>query len=251
MDETDVTRYELYYWPSIQGRGEFIRLALEEAGADYVDVARLPEEQGGGARAIMKFLRGEAGGLLPFAPPILKAGDLVVAQTALILQFLGPALGLAPPDDASRIACHQLQLTISDFIDEIHDTHHPIASSLYYEDQKAESKRRAECFVKERMPKFLRYFERVLERNDAGGSRCFVGAQVTYVDLSMFQVLMGLAYAFPKALAKLEPEFPLLVSLRDRIAQRPRIAAYLQSARRIPFNQSGLFRSYPELDIDV
>jgi glutathione S-transferase len=248
MSHSTGHEYELYYWPTIQGRGEFVRLALEEGGADYVDVARLPEEAGGGAGAIMKLLRDGAEAFPAFAPPILKCGSFTVAQRANILQFLGPRLGLVSNDEAKRLWTHQLDLTITDFTDEAHDTHHPIAASLYYEDQKPEAIRRSRLFVKERMPKFLGYFEGVLERNGESGGQYLVGAELSYVDLSMFQVLAGLEYAFPKSLAQLESKLPRLFALRNRVAERPRTAAYLASERRIPFNQHGLFRRYPELD---
>jgi glutathione S-transferase len=243
-------RYELHYWPSIQGRGEFIRLALEEAGAPYVDVARLPEGEGGGERALLAFLKDTAHALPPFAPPVLRAGGLVIAQTANILLYLGPRLRLVPEDEAGRLAVHQLQLTLADFAGEAHDTHHPIAASLYYEDQKTEALRRAAAFVAERLPKFLRYFERVLTRNERGAGRHLVGAELSYADLSLAQVLWGLDYAFPRALTRLSPEIPRCLELRDRVAERPRIAAYLASERRLPFNQHGLFRNYPELDAE-
>jgi glutathione S-transferase len=241
-------RYELYYWPSIQGRGEFVRLALEEGGAEYVDVARLPKDQGGGARALSKFMGGEAPGLLPFAPPVLKAGDLVIAQTANILHFLGPRLGLVPEDEASRLAANQIQLTIADLVSEVHDTHHPIASSLYYDDQVEEAKRCAALFLSVRVPKFLGYFEQVLQRNEPSGGRHLVGTTLSYADLSMFQVLEGLAYAFPNALRHVAASIPRLTVLRELVSRRPRIAAYLGSDRRIPFNEHGIFRHYPELD---
>ena len=237
--------YELFYWPTIQGRGEFVRLALEEAGAAYVDVARLSEKEGGGVKAMMKVMHGASETLEPFAPPFLRSGELVIAQTPNILQFLGTRLRLVPEGEAGRIATHQLQLTIADFIGEAHDAHHPIAASLYYEDQKAEARRRAEIFRAERIPKFLGYFERVLERGKNGH---FVGGQLTYADLSMFQVMVGLAYAFPRAMASFESKIPKLVKLRDEVKARPRIAAYLASERRIAFNTQGLFRHYPELD---
>jgi glutathione S-transferase len=241
-------RYELYYWPSIQGRGEFIRLALEDAGAPYLDVARLPDSQGGGVKAIMRLLEGKQAGALPFAPPILKVGERVMSQTANILQFLGPRLGLAPADEEGRAEVNQVQLTIADFISEAHDTHHPIASSLYYEDQQAEAAKRSRLFLAERMPKFLGHFEKLLARNQRSGSAYLVGESMSYVDLSMYQVQAGLAYAFPTAWARESLRHPLLLALRDRVAARPRLAAYLASERRIPFNQHGLFRRYPELD---
>jgi glutathione S-transferase len=235
-------RYELYYWPSIQGRGEFVRLALEDAGADYVDVARQPKR---GMTAMMRFMESRSVDCPPFAPPFLKAGKLVIAQTANILLFLGPRLGLAPKNEARRLWTHQLQLTIADWLAEVHDTHHPIAGSLYYEDQKREAKRRAENFRSERLPKFLDYFEQVLKRN---GNDCLVGKKVSYVDLSMFQMIAGLRYAFPRAMAKQERKHRRLAALCDRVAARPRLAAYLVSDRRLPFNQQGIFRHYPELD---
>jgi len=238
-------RYELYYWAGIQGRGEFVRLALEEAGAEYVDVARAP----GGESAMSRMLGGEAVERPPFAPPFLKAGDLIIGQTANILFYLGAHHGLAPTDQAGRLWAHQLQLTIADFVDEAHDTHHPIASSLYYEDQREEARARASDFVKSRAPKYLGYFERVLERNTAGPAH-LVGAELTYADLSLFQVVAGLRYAFPRAMARLQPKYLHVAALYDRIANRPRIAAYLGSDRRIPFNQHGIFRHYPELDTE-
>jgi glutathione S-transferase len=239
--------YQLYYWPNIPGRGEFIRLAFEEAGARYVDVARQPEKEGGGIKAMMKLMR-EGKGLEPFAPPFLKVGEQLIAQTANILAYLAPRLHLVADDEASRVSANQLQLTIADLLDEAHDVHHPIASSLYYEDQKVESKRRAPIFLAERVTKFLGYFERVIERNEAGHGVHILGAGVTYVDLSLFQVMSGLTYAFPKAMKKLAPKFSRLRALADHVAARPRIAAYLASSRRLSFNEQGIFRHYPELD---
>jgi glutathione S-transferase len=247
---TRTDRYELHYWPGIQGRGEFIRLALEEAGAPYVDVARLPEREGGGEHALLAFMEQDTHTLPPFAPPVLRAGELVIAQTANILLYLGPRLKLVPDDEAGRLAVHQLQLTLADFAAEGHDTHHPIASSLYYEDQQAEARRRAASFVAERIPKFLRYFERVLVKNAHGAGRWLVGAELSYADLSLAQVLWWLGHAFPNALARATPELPRCCELRDRVAERPRIAAYLASERRLPFNQHDLFRNYPELDLE-
>jgi glutathione S-transferase len=233
-------RYELYYWAEIQGRGEFIRLPLEEAGADYADVAR-----GRGGEAAMMKLLGGAGAYPPFAPPVLKAGRLVIAQTANILMYLGQHHRLAPAGEAGRLWANQLQLTVADFLVEIHDTHHPIASGLYYEDQRAEAERRSALFLKQRAPKFLKYFERAIERN---GGRFLAGAKLTYPDLSLFQTVAGLRYAFPRAMKALEKNLPRLCGLHDRVAARPRIKAYLASSRRIPFNQYGIFRHYPELD---
>ena len=239
--------YELYYWPSIQGRGEFIRLALEEAGADYVDVARGAEQDGQGMAAMMRLLNAPSAATPPFAPPVLKDGETVIGQTANILFYLGPRLGLSPADEAGRLWTHQLQLTIGDLLVEVHDTHHPIGSGLYYEDQQPESKRRSADFLAARAPKHLGYFETVLARNRAGPAH-LAGAALTYADLSLFQIVEGLRYAFPKAMARLESAYPKVIALRDAIEARPRIKAYLASPRRIAFNTQGIFRHYPELD---
>jgi glutathione S-transferase len=234
--------YELYYWPEIQGRGELIRLALEDAGASYVDVAR----ERGGMKPLLKLMRdGAKGAPAPFAPPFLKSGRLLIAQTAVILQYLGPRLGLEPADEAGRFAALQHQLTLADLVYEAHDTHHPIGVGLYYEDQKPESKRRSQAFLKERLPKFMGYFEGLLKR---GRRPYLIGRSCSYADLSLFQAVEGLRYAFPNAMAGYERKIPRVVELRDRIADRPRLAEYLGSPRRIPFNTQGLFRHYPELD---
>ncbi len=233
--------YQLYYWPTIQGRGEFVRLALEEAQAGYVDVAR----QKHGTKALMKMM-GEAG-TPPFAPPFLVAGEQTIGQTANILLFLGSRHGLAPRAQAGRLWIHQLQLTMADLVVEVHDTHHPLSSSLYYEDQKKEAKRRAADFIASRVPKFFDYFEGVLAAAARRGGY-FTGARLSYADLSMFQLVEGLRYAFPKSMARIEPGYPRLSALRDQVAARPNIAAYLASKRRIPFNEQGIFRHYPELD---
>jgi glutathione S-transferase len=238
-------KYELFYWPHIQGRGEYVRLALEEGGVEYVDVARLPESEGGGRAAVSRLLEEAGDGRTPFAPPILRVGKLLVSQTANILQYLGPRLGLVPEAEADRLWAHQLQLTLGDLVVEAHDTHHPIAKSLYYEDQKPEALRRSADFRKLRLPKFLGYFERLLTAN--GGS-FLVGKSLSYVDLSMFQVMAGLDYAFPRAMSGARSRCPRLTELHRRVLERPRIAAYLVSGRRLPFNDHGIFRRYPELD---
>jgi glutathione S-transferase len=236
-------RYELYYWPTIQGRGEFVRLALEEAGADYVDVARRKGKAG--VSAMMKILEDKRDARPPFAPPFLKAGKLVIAQAANVLFFLGSRLKLAPSDEAGRLWAHQLQLTITDLVAEIHDTHHPISSWLYFEQQRPEARRRTAVFWRHRVPKFLGYLERALQKN---GGRFLVGRRLSYVDLSIFQIIAGLRYAFPKRMKRFEKKVPGLVGLHDRVAARPRIKAYLASSRRVAFSQSGIFRYYKELD---
>jgi glutathione S-transferase len=233
-------RYELYYWPSIQGRGEYIRLALEEAGADYLDVTR---ERG---MAAMTRMMEAASGTPPFAPPFLKAGKTVIGQTANILLYLGARHSLAPKTEAGKLWVHQLQLTVTDFVLEVHDTHHPLGPSLYYGDQKSEAKKRTREFWDQRVPKYLGYFERLLE---GSAGHYVTGRKLSYVDLSLFQLTEGLRYAFPKRMKAFEAEIPELCELHDRIADRPNIRAYLASERRIAFNEDGIFRYYGELDI--
>ena len=232
-------RYELYYWPGIQGRGEIPRLILEDAGADYVDIGR---ERGGVGR-MERVLAGREPALLPFAPPFLRAGRLWLAQSAQIASFLGERLGLAPASEQPRLAARTIMLTIADLLDEAHDTHHPLAVERYYEEQKAAAKQRAASFREARMPKFLRYLERNIERSGRG---VLVGSRISYVDLAAFQIVEGLTYAFPRAFGK--QRVPKLRALHDRVASRPRIAAYLASERRLPFNEQGIFRHYPALD---
>ncbi|MGD0432960.1 MAG: glutathione S-transferase family protein [Acetobacteraceae bacterium] len=239
--------YELYYWPEIQGRGEFVRLALEDAGAAYIDVARGSESDGRGVPAMMAFLESDGIGHPPFAPPILKDGAIVIAQTAAILLYLGVRLGLAPQDEAGRLWTHQIQLTITDLVAETYNSHHPIDEDLYFHEQKPEAMHRAGVFRRARIPKYLGWFERILAANPAGGT-CLVGGSTTYADLSLFQVLEGLHYAYPKAIARLLADLPRVAALRSAVAQRPRIKAYLESDRRVPFNETGIFRCYPELD---
>jgi glutathione S-transferase len=232
-------RYELYYWPHIQGRGEFVRLALEEAAAEYLDVAR---ERG---TASMMRLMEKSGGTPPFAPPFLKAGKLVIGQTANILLYLGARHALAPKTETGKLWVHQLQLTVADFVLEVHDSHHPLGPTLYYENQRSEAKKRTQEFWKERVPKYLGYFEQLLEE---GGGAFLTGRKLTYADLSLFQIVEGLRYAFPERMKAFERKTPRLRDLHDRVAIRPRIKAYLTSERRIPFNEDGIFRHYKVLD---
>jgi glutathione S-transferase len=234
-------RYELYYWPQIQGRGEFVRLALEEADADYVDVAR----RGSDSDKMLALMRGTRLDHRPFAPPFLRAGKVVIAQTANILLYLGARHALAPKPEAGRLWAHQLQLTIADLVVEAHDTHHPIASGLYYEDQKKEAKRRTEDFRRNRAPKYFGYFDDVIRKS---GGPFLLGRRLSYPDLSLFQMVEGLRYALPRMMKRLERKIPRVVAVRDRVAERPHVAAYLASERRIPFNEMGIFRQYKELD---
>jgi glutathione S-transferase len=241
--------YELHYWPTIQGRGEFVRLALEAAGAPYVDVARKAEADGGGVAALQRGLHDRRATQPPFAPPFLRDGELVVGQTAAILQYLAPSLKLVARNERARVWTHQIQLTIADMVTEAHDTHHPIDTGQYYEDQKPEALKRAQAFCRSRMPKYLSWFERIVQHNPAG-PRHLVAGKLSYADLSLFQLIEGLRYAFPRASERHLAGTPAILQLHGRIAALPRVAAYLQSPRRIPFNEQGLFRQYPELDGD-
>ncbi|MGH8398008.1 MAG: glutathione S-transferase [Gammaproteobacteria bacterium] len=239
--------YELYYWPGIPGRGEFIRLALEESGVPYVDVAMSKGGEDAAIRKLQRVINATNTPHPPFAAPVLKAGALLISQTANILMYLGARHGLAPASEVGRRWTHQLQLTIADWVVEIHDTHHPLGATEYYEDQKTEAHKRTKLFLKHRLPKYLGYFEKVLKQNPSG-NRFLVGSKLTYADLSLFQIIEGLRYAFPRAMGKIETDYPAVVSLHERVSKRPRIAAYLASEQRIPFNEDGLFRHYPELD---
>jgi glutathione S-transferase len=196
--------------------------------------------------ATMMKMMEASGGTPPFAPPFLKAGKLVIGQTANILLYLGSRHGLAPKAEAGKLWVHQLQLTVADFVLEIHDTHHPLGPSLYYEDQRAPAKKRAGEFWKERVPKYLGYFERLVEAN---GGPYLTGRRVTYADLSLFQIVEGLRYAFPRRMKAFERNIPGLIELHNRVAARPNLKAYLSSDRRIAFNEDGIFRRYKALDI--
>jgi glutathione S-transferase len=231
--------YELYYWPTIQGRGEFVRLALEQAGADYRDVARTD----GGEKRLMREMK--RAGRPPFAPPYLKDGEVIVGQTAAILLYLGPKLDLAPAGEVGRLWTHQIQLTLADLVAEAHDTHHPIGVGAYYEDQKPEAARRAREFCDARIPKFFDWLEDVLGKS---GGDWLVGEALTYADLSAFQVVAGLSYSLPKTTSAALKARPKLDSLAERVRALPNIATYLASDRRIAFNEDGIFRRYPELD---
>jgi glutathione S-transferase len=236
--------YELFYWPGIQGRGEFVRLVLEDVGAPYVDVARQPAARGGGVKRLLAVLDG-ALGVYPFAPPILRAGPFVIWQTAAITRFVGERHGLAPADDHGRHTASCIAVTIADLVAETHDTHHPTSVEIAYERQRPAAAVRAKSFRTARIPKYLNWLERILAANPAG---VLVGHAISYADLSAFQVVEGLHYAFPNTLARLQPTLPRLHELRDRVAARPAIAAYLASSRRLPFNEEGIFRRYAALD---
>ncbi len=239
------TSYELIYWPRIPGRGEFVRLVLEEAAAPYRDVGQLAEGEGGGTAAVMAYWEGKHEGHPVFAPPVLRQDEHVLSQTAAICDFLGARHDLSPRDDLARSQALALQLTIGDLLVEAHDTHHPISAWLYYEDQREEARRRAPHFVSERIPRYLQYFERVLRHN---GGEVLTGEGLSHADLGLFQAVEGLAYAFPRGFAKASAATPGVLALCERVRERPRIAEFLTSERRTPFNEEGIFRRYPELD---
>ncbi len=240
--------YELYYWHMIPGRGEFVRLVFEEAGVEYVDVARHAEErEGGGVAAVRRYMTGEAVGNPVYAPPILRVGDLVLSQTANICLFLARRFEMAPTEETRMFRANQVALTIMDVVKEAHDTHHPLGTSYYYEDQKKEAKKNADQFLRERLPRFFRHFESLLESADGP----YLLGDCTYVDLMMFQLMEGLKYALPHGFEDKVSEAERLLELHDRVGTRPRIESYLNSDRRMPFNENGIFRRYPELDIDA
>ena len=239
--------YEFYYWPMIQGRGEVVRLALEEAGASYIDVARSDEEQEDNRAAILAILQDTNLERPPFAPPFLSDNGLIISQAAAILQYLAPRINLIGTEEAERVFAHQIQLTVTDFLMEVHDTHHPLASALYYEDQVEEAIKRSANFIEMRIPKYLEYFEKILNNNKSD-SGWLISDKLTYPDLSLFQIIEGLNYAFPNAFSKIGENYPKALALRERVRNRPNTAAYLASNRRIPFNTKGVFRHYPELD---
>ena len=239
--------YEFYYWPMIQGRGEVVRLALEEAGANYIDVARSDEEQEDNRAAILAILQDTNLERPPFAPPFLSDNGLIIAQAAAILQYLAPRINLIGTEEGERVFAHQIQLTVTDFLMEVHDTHHPLASALYYEDQVEEAKKRSANFIEMRIPKYLEYFEKILNNNKSN-SGWLISDKLTYPDLSLFQIIEGLNYAFPNAFSKIGKNYPKTLALREGVRNRPNTAAYLASNRRIPFNTKGVFRHYPELD---
>ena len=243
--------YKLFYWPSIQGRGEFVRLALEAAGADYVDVARGDAASGQGMPALLHCLKDKGVAHPPVAPPILQHGEVVVAQTAAILLYLGPRLDLVGKSESSRLWTHQIQLTVTDVVAEVHDTHHPISTDLYFEDQKPEARKRSRAFRESRIPKYLAWFEAILGRNNTNAHAAnphLVGARLSYADLSLFQLVEGLFYAFPNTLQTALKKAPMVARLHGEIRQHKRLAGYLHSERRIAFNEDGIFRRYPDLD---
>ncbi len=231
--------YKLWYWPSIQGRGEFVRLALEAAEIQYEDCARTVGEEG-----LLADLNDRTG-RTPFAPPYLELDGLVIAQVANILLYLGERHSIAPSNMADRLWLNQLQLTIADLVAEVHNVHHPVAMMDYYDNQKPEAARAAKQFREERLPKFLGHFEDAAQANPGDW---LIDHRWTYVDTSLFQIVEGLRYMFPQRMKTLEPEYPNLIRIHDQVAELPGIKAYLKSDRRIAFNTDGIFRAYSELD---
>ena len=231
---------KLWYWPNIQGRGEFVRLALEAAGVPYEDSAR-----DHGAKPLLADMQARQA-RTPLAPPYLEDDGIVVAQVANILLYLAERHDLAPTELGGRTWVHQLQLTIADAVAEAHNVHHPVELMAYYDDQQPEAARAAEQFRAERMPKFLGWFEQAA----AAGGDWLAGERWSYADTSLFQLVEGLRYAFPKRMAAVEGDYPHVLAIRDRVAALPGVQAYLASDRRIAFNEEGIFRHYPELDGD-
>lgn len=229
----------LYYWPHIPGRGELVRLVLEAAGVEYVDIARSE-----GTSVVLEAVQGGLGGVPARAVPILVDGEQVLSQTPVICTYLAETYGLAPEPE-HRWDALALLLTVADLVTEAHDVHHPISGRLFYEDQQPEARRAAEVFVSERLPGFLDHLERVRRANPQ--SDWMLGDRLCQVDLAVEQLLRGLEHAFPAAMAV--APIPELRALAERVATLPRIAAYRASERCIPFNRDGLFRAYPELDV--
>ena len=240
----ETPRYELIYWPFLPGRGEFVRLVLEATSTPYVDVARLPEDAGGGVGAVIAMRESAGFQPQPFAPPFLRADGVVLSQTAVICRYLAERHGYAPGDDRGRAHAQQLMMTVLDAVDDAHDTHHPISVSLSYEEQKDAAMVAGRAFAQSRLHTWLAYFERLL--SDSGP--WLLGANPCYADLGLFQLVAGLQYAFPKAAARALAQLPGVVSVHQRVQQLPAIARYLDSPARLEFNEHGIFRHYAELD---
>ncbi|KJZ73419.1 hypothetical protein HIM_07213 [Hirsutella minnesotensis 3608] len=251
----DDAPYELIYWPGLPGRGEFIRLLFEEAGVSYTDTAKNGDEQA--VATVVDYMgpdnKGDANNPPIFASPVLKHGSLVLNQTPNILLYLAPKLGLAPaPGDDALFHLNQLVLTILDgLVNEVHETHHPIAVSRYYNEQKPEAKKRSKAFTDERLPKYLGYLQRVLEAKTSGSGPWLYGDSLTFADLVLFQSIDGTNYAFPKTMANLKGsgKYDGVFKLYDAVKDRPKIKDYLASDRRAQYGE-GIWRHYPELEED-
>jgi len=237
--------YELYYWPFIPGRGEPVRLTFAFGGVAYRDVAREAPSPKEGAEILVSFNEGERSEGHPFAPPYLivdEDGERTLHwQSAHLCDLVARREGLVDEANASYAA--SLVLTLADLMDEAHDTHHPLATGLYYEEQKDAAKVRAGYFWENRIPKYLGFFEH--HASDAG---TLVGEATSHVDAIAWHVLEGLHYAFPKAMASYAGRWPKLEALRACVPQHPSLGAYIASDDRMAFNEQGIFRRYPELD---
>lgn len=238
-----MAEYRLIYWPMLPGRGEFVRLVLEDAKLPYIDVGRQDESEGGGIDAVMKYVKGDVDGFPVFAPPILEHGDLRIAQTANITMYLAETNDLLPDVPNARWKLNQLAMSVADVVAEVHEVHHPISTGMYYEDQRDAAIEAAKSFVKHRIPRWLGYFERAIEGPFVLGEAC------SYVDLALFHMVEGLEYMFPKGMAAGADGAPKLMAIKNAVKARENVAAYLASERRIPFNETGIFRAYAELDI--
>ena len=231
--------YQLWYWPSIPGRGEFVRLFMEAGELEYTDMAR---EQS--ADALVEDMHAREG-IQPFAPPYLVDEDVTIGQTALILLYLSDKEGLGSGDLATDLKLMQLQMDIADLVEEVHSTHHPVASSQYYADQMDAAYDKAEDFRANRIPKYLIHFDNALA---ASGGPFVLGEQWSHVDTSLFQVMEGLDYAFPRYMAEMQGSWPHLEALQAAVPEIEGVAAYLASENRMEFNEDGIFRHYEELD---
>ena len=231
--------YQLFYWPMIPGRGEFVRLFMEAAELEYEDVAATQ-----GADALVEDLHSREG-LRPFAPPYLVDEDVVIGQTALILLYLSDKEGLGSGDLATDLKLMQLQMDIADCVEEVHATHHPVSAGLYYADQMEAAYDKAQDFRANRIPKYLIHFDNALATN---GGPFMMGDQWTHVDTSLFQLMEGLDFAFPNYMQTMKGSWANLEALQRAVPEIEGIEAYLASERRMDFNEDGIFRHYEELD---
>ncbi|KEY69018.1 hypothetical protein S7711_03320 [Stachybotrys chartarum IBT 7711] len=249
--KTDEPSYELIYWPSAPGRGEPVRLLFEEAGVPYADTAK---DAGRAVETIQGLMAaehlGDDSNPPVFAPPLLRHGDLLINQLPNILLYLAPKLGLAPAAGPAVYHLNAIVLTLLDgFVNELHETHHPIATSQYYDDQKPEAKKRSKSYREERLPRFLGYAQRLLDAKTSGDGPWLYGGSLTYADLVLFQGIHGTKYAFPKTVEKLQKsgKYDGVFALFDAVQERPNIKAYMASDRRVDYSQ-GIWRYYPELE---
>jgi glutathione S-transferase len=184
--------FELIYWPGDPGRAEHIRLALEYAGAKYIDTALSKDALTTVLAQISDDQLGDSLNPPCYAPPILRHGQLAINQTPNVLLYLGPKLGLVPgidenPNNLFRV--NALALSALDGLsNEVHNCHHPISTSLYYEEQKDESIRASTAWVTKRLPIFLAYFQKVLSGEASGQGPWLFGGKTSYADLVLYHV---------------------------------------------------------------